>query len=113
PRRRIGPRIVRRSRRGQGRIPATLRRPRLRHRAGLRRPGRRILVDRHRPTAGAGPVRLPPGEDAARPTARPSRGPGPWRRSMSFLTPLYVLGALAVAAPIVFHLIRRTPRGEV
>ena len=32
---------------------------------------------------------------------------------MSFLTPLYLLGILAVAAPIVFHLIRRTPRGEV
>jgi hypothetical protein len=29
------------------------------------------------------------------------------------LTPLYVLGVLAVAAPIVFHLIRRSPRGEV
>jgi hypothetical protein len=32
---------------------------------------------------------------------------------MSFLTPLYALGALAIVAPIVFHLIRRTPRGEV
>ena len=32
---------------------------------------------------------------------------------MSFLTPLYILGVLAVAAPIVFHLIRRTPKGEV
>jgi hypothetical protein len=32
---------------------------------------------------------------------------------MSFLTPLYILGALAVAAPVVVHLIRRTPRGEV
>jgi hypothetical protein len=32
---------------------------------------------------------------------------------MSFLTPLYVLGALAIAGPILFHLIRRTPRGEV
>ena len=32
---------------------------------------------------------------------------------MSFLTPLYVLGLSAVAAPIVFHLIRRAPRGEV
>ena len=32
---------------------------------------------------------------------------------MSFLTPLYVLGLAAVAAPIVFHLIRRSPRGEV
>lgn len=32
---------------------------------------------------------------------------------MSFLTPLYALGTLAIAAPIVFHLIRRTPRGEV
>jgi hypothetical protein len=32
---------------------------------------------------------------------------------LSFLTPLYALGVLAVAAPIVFHLIRRSPRGEV
>lgn len=32
---------------------------------------------------------------------------------MSFLTPLYALGLLAVAAPIVFHLIRRRPKGEV
>jgi hypothetical protein len=32
---------------------------------------------------------------------------------MSFLTPLYILGVLAVAAPIVFHLIRLSPRGEV
>jgi hypothetical protein len=32
---------------------------------------------------------------------------------MSFLTPLYALGALAIAAPIIFHLIRRTPTGEV
>lgn len=31
---------------------------------------------------------------------------------MSFLTPLYIAGALAVSLPIVFHLIRRTPRGE-
>ncbi len=32
---------------------------------------------------------------------------------MSFLTPLYVLGLTAVVAPILFHLIRRSPRGEV
>lgn len=32
---------------------------------------------------------------------------------MSFLTPLYVLGLAAVVAPLVFHLIRRSPRGEV
>ncbi|WP_422927740.1 BatA domain-containing protein [Singulisphaera sp. PoT] len=32
---------------------------------------------------------------------------------MSFLTPLYILGALAIAAPIIFHLIRRAPQGEV
>src|SRR6476620_2268058 len=31
---------------------------------------------------------------------------------MSLLTPLYVLGLLAVSLPILFHLIRRTPRGE-
>jgi hypothetical protein len=29
---------------------------------------------------------------------------------MSFLTPLYLLGALAVSLPILFHMIRRTPR---
>jgi hypothetical protein len=38
---------------------------------------------------------------------------GMGRRAMSFLTPLYALGLLAVAAPIIFHLIRRSPRGEV
>ena len=32
---------------------------------------------------------------------------------MSLLAPLYLLGALAVTAPILFHLIRRTTRGEV
>ena len=32
---------------------------------------------------------------------------------MSFLTPLYVLGLLAVSLPIIFHLIRRQPRGQV
>jgi hypothetical protein len=32
---------------------------------------------------------------------------------MSFLTPLYVLGISAVVAPFIFHLIRRSPRGEV
>jgi hypothetical protein len=32
---------------------------------------------------------------------------------LSFLSPLYLLGALAVAAPIVLHLIRRAPKGEV
>lgn len=31
---------------------------------------------------------------------------------MSFLAPLYFLGALAVLGPIVFHLIRQQPRGE-
>ncbi len=32
---------------------------------------------------------------------------------MSFLAPLFLVGALAVAAPIVFHLIRRTSREKV
>jgi hypothetical protein len=32
---------------------------------------------------------------------------------MSFLAPLYALGLLAVAGPILFHLIRRRPKGEV
>ena len=32
---------------------------------------------------------------------------------MSFLAPLYILGALAVSLPVLFHLFRRTPRGHV
>ncbi len=32
---------------------------------------------------------------------------------MSMLAPLYILGLSAVVAPIVFHLIRRSPRGDV
>lgn len=32
---------------------------------------------------------------------------------MSFLAPLFILGALAVAAPILFHLIRRTSREKI
>ena len=31
---------------------------------------------------------------------------------MSFLTPLYIAGLLAVSLPLVFHLIRRSPRGR-
>ncbi|MGD9855888.1 MAG: BatA domain-containing protein, partial [Planctomycetaceae bacterium] len=31
---------------------------------------------------------------------------------MSFLAPLYLLGVLAVALPVLFHMIRRTPRGR-
>jgi hypothetical protein len=31
---------------------------------------------------------------------------------MSLLAPLYIAGLLAIAAPIVFHLIRRTPQGR-
>ncbi|TWT94270.1 BatA domain-containing protein [Neorhodopirellula pilleata] len=32
---------------------------------------------------------------------------------MSFLAPFYLLGALSVLAPIVFHLIRRQPKGAI
>ncbi|MBM84359.1 MAG: hypothetical protein CMJ78_27710, partial [Planctomycetaceae bacterium] len=32
---------------------------------------------------------------------------------MSFLAPLYIAGVLAVSAPIIFHLIRKTPKGRV
>ena len=32
---------------------------------------------------------------------------------MSFLAPLFVLGALAIAAPILFHLIRRTSKEKI
>ena len=43
-------------------------------------------------------------------------GPAPARVSpsaMSFLAPFFLFGALAVAAPIVFHLIRRTTREKI
>src|SRR4029079_19343410 len=70
-------------------------------------------VDHHRPAAGAGPVRLPQGPDASRTPAQPPGRPRARGPAMSFLTPLYALGLLAVAAPIVFHLIRRSPKGEV
>ena len=32
---------------------------------------------------------------------------------MSFLAPLFLFGALAVAAPIIFHLIRRTSKDKM
>lgn len=32
---------------------------------------------------------------------------------MSFLAPLYLLGALSVLAPVLFHLIRRQPKGAI
>lgn len=32
---------------------------------------------------------------------------------MSFLTPLYIAGLLAVSLPVLFHLIRRAPRGRL
>ncbi|MBI1311976.1 VWA domain-containing protein [bacterium] len=32
---------------------------------------------------------------------------------MSFLTPLYLAGLIAIAGPILFHMIRRTPKGQV
>ena len=32
---------------------------------------------------------------------------------MSFLTPLYLAGLIAIAGPILFHMIRRTPKGKV
>jgi hypothetical protein len=32
---------------------------------------------------------------------------------MSFLAPLYLLGALAISLPIILHLIRRSPRGRM
>ena len=32
---------------------------------------------------------------------------------MSLLTPLYIAGLLAVSLPLLFHLIRRTPRGRM
>ncbi len=56
---------------------------------------------------------LSEGTDAPRAPAGPGQRRGPRRRAMSLLAPLYILGLTAIVAPIVFHLIRRSPRGEV
>ena len=79
----------------------------------VRRSGDRVRIDHDRPAARARALRSSEGTDApGSPAGPPGRG---WarRRPMSFLTPLYVLGISAVVAPLVFHLIRRSPRGEV
>src|SRR5205085_2918533 len=41
------------------------------------------------------------------------RGQRTGRQVMSFLTPLFLVGAAAIAAPIIFHLIRRTVKDRV
>src|SRR5439155_7419791 len=85
---------------------------------GLPRPGHRLLRDEHGPAAGAGAFRLPPVAAAQRSAGAACGAPGQheFRRGggcgMSFLAPLYIAGALAVALPIIFHLIRRTPQGR-
>ena len=81
-------------------------------RAIVRRPGHRVRADHDRPAARAGAVRPAESADAARPAPGPPDGAGTGRCSMSFLTPLYILGVAAVAAPIVFHLIRRVAQGR-
>src|SRR6185437_16475493 len=84
-----------------------------RDREVVRRSGHRIRAHHHRPSAGAGAVRPLEGADASGPLDGSEECSGTGGRPMSFLTPLYALGLLAVAAPIVFHLIRRSPRGDV
>ena len=77
------------------------------------RSGGRVRIANDGPAARARSLRSFEGADA------PGAAPGSpriacaGRCSMSFLTPLYVLGLAAVIAPLVFHLIRRSPRGEV
>src|SRR6266542_657688 len=44
---------------------------------------------------------------------REVRQTGPWRHAMSFLAPLFLLGAAALALPVLFHLIRRTSREKI
>src|SRR5690606_20943146 len=94
-------------------VPGPLRRARRGAATRLLGPRGRVLDDPDRPAAGARPVRFPQGPRAPRQPARPARAPGTGRRALSFLTPLYILGAVAIVAPIVFHLIRRRPQGEV
>src|SRR5262249_14061873 len=113
PRPGIGSRALHRPRGGAGRVPPPVHRPRRRGRAGVRGPGHRVRAGHHRPAPGTRAVRPVAGSDAPGAAAGPEERPGAGRHPMSFLTPLYALGVLAVAAPVVFHLIRRSPRGEV
>ncbi len=71
----------------------------------------------HRPTAGTGLVRFHSSTSATRPDRRhgaidvgatASREPEPRHE---FSDPLYILGLAAISLPILFHLIRRTPKG--
>ncbi len=83
----------------------------------LRHAGCRLVRFHVRTTAGTGAVRFHAGPHATRQNDQAPRIPGgPYSSgvsadAMSFLTPLYILGLAAVSLPILFHLIRRTPRG--
>ncbi len=70
------------------------------------------LVD-DRPAARARAPRSLEGPHAAGAAAGPQNGAGSRRCAVSFLFPWYILGLSAILAPVVLHLIRRVPRGEV
>ena len=98
-------------------LSGAVRTTRARCRTGVPRARHRLPRVPDRPAAGTGAVRLHPVTDAtgSRPVApairylRRTNG----ERTMSLLTPLYVLGLAAISLPILFHLIRRTPTGRV
>ncbi|MSU51274.1 MAG: VWA domain-containing protein, partial [Opitutus sp.] len=66
-----------------------------------------LSSDLHRAAAGNRAVWFPATTHAARPDVSPC---AEWRRRMSFLTPLFLLGGLAIVGPILYHLVRRTTR---
>src|SRR5439155_14101171 len=77
------------------------------------RPPRHLLSSRaHQPSAGTRVVRLSPQPQSARETGHPAQSANfkAVRRRMSFLAPWFLLGALAIAGPIVFHMIRQSAR---
>src|SRR5262249_12048441 len=92
-------------------IPQAARGPQPGGASGLSKAGHRLPPFRHRPRAGAGVVRFPARTDAARQTGHP--GGIQADPVMSFLAPLFLVGGLAVALPIVFHLIRRTSKEKM
>src|SRR6185295_57102 len=76
-----------------------------------RRRARRLPAARHhtrsaqrRATARTGALRLSESPRGSREDCAKEGG------GMSFLAPLFALGALAIIGPILFHLIRRTTR---
>ncbi len=78
----------------------------------VHRPRRRLRPAHNRSAAGARAFRFAASAAAARAATLAACTSATEGRRMSLLTPLYVLGLAVISLPIIFHLIRRMPRGD-